>query len=98
MKIINGIAYAQTEVQPVTIIAVKPLEDMMLLLTFNNHEERLFDASALLEMPVFQPIKEQVVFAHPVLEDGVVTWLDGAIDIAPETMYQQSYRYDRHVG
>ena len=72
---------------------VKPLDNMMLLLIFNSGEQRLYDASQLLEYPVFQPLKDKEVFSHPELAHGVVTWLDGELNIAPESIYENSYPY-----
>ena len=54
----------------------------------------MYDASQLLEYPAFQPLKDDGVFRDVRVEYGVVTWLDGDIDIAPETMYQNSYAYE----
>ena len=65
------------------ITKVKPMDNMMLLLTFNSGEQRLYDASQLLEYPVFHPLKDKEVFSHPELDHGVVTWRDGELDIAP---------------
>ncbi len=34
------------------------------------------------------------VFMKPVLFHGVITWNNGEIDIAPETVYRESFAYD----
>lgn len=94
MYIINGIAYAGEPVRDMKITAVKPLDDMMMLITFSTGETRLYDATQLLEYPAFQPLRDESVFRSAKIEYGVVTWLDGDIDIAPETMYQNSYAYE----
>ena len=57
-------------------------------------EKRLYDATPLLDYPAFQPLKDDSVFKNAKVEHGVVVWLDGEIDIAPETMYHDSYAYD----
>ena len=89
----NGIAYASTKTQPITVQAVKPLDDMMMIVTFNSGEKRLYDATQLLAFPAFQPLKDEQVFKNAKVEYGVVTWNNGEIDIAPETMYENSYEY-----
>ena len=89
----NGFVYGGTPAELMKITKVKPMDNMMLLLTFNSGEQRLYDASQLLEYPVFQPLKDNEVFSHPELDHGVVTWLDGELDIAPEAMYENSYLY-----
>lgn len=95
MYIVNGVAYAGNRGTDVRVAEVRPLADMMMLITFTSGETRLYDASALLEYPAFARLQEQEVFMNPVVEFGVVTWADGEIDIAPETMYHDSYAYER---
>lgn len=93
MYIVNGIAYAGTKMQETRVQAVKPLDDMIMIITFASGEKRLYDASQLLAFPAFQPLKDEEVFKNAKVEYGVVTWADGDIDIAPETMYANSYEY-----
>lgn len=93
MYIANGIAYASTKMQETLVQAVKPLDDMMMIVTFCSGEKRLYDATQLLAFPAFQPLKDEDVFKSAKVEYGVVTWADGEIDIAPETMYETSYEY-----
>lgn len=93
MYIANGIAYASTKMQETFVQAVKPLDDMMMIVTFGSGEKRLYDATQLLEFPAFQPLKNEEIFKNAKVEYGVVTWADGEIDIAPETMYETSYEY-----
>ena len=93
MYIVNGIAYAGTRMQETTVQAVKPMDDMMMIVTFSSGEKRLYDATQLLAFPAFQPLKDEDVFKSAKVEYGVVTWADGEIDIAPETMYVNSYEY-----
>lgn len=94
MYVIDGVAYAGTPAGQMQVKAVKPLDDMMMLVTFNSGETRLYDATALLAYPAFQPLKDEGVFRNAKVEYGVVTWADGEIDIAPETMYRDSYAYE----
>ncbi len=93
MYIANGIAYANTNMQDVSVQDVKPLDDMMMIVTFTSGEKRLYDATQLLAFPAFQPLKDEQVFKNAKVEYGIVTWNDGAINIAPETMYENSYEY-----
>ena len=94
MYVINGIAYAGTPIQDMRVTAVKPLDDMMMLVTFASGERRLYDATQLLEFPAFQPLKDETIFKGANVDHGVVTWMNGDIDIAPETMYATSFPYD----
>ena len=89
----NGFVYGGTPVELMKITKVKPLDNMMLLLTFSSGEQRLYDTSQLLKYPIFEPLRDKEVFSHPELDHDVVTWLDGELDIAPESMYENSYPY-----
>jgi len=94
MFIANGIAYAGQRTTETTVLSVKPLDDMIMIVTFNSGEKRLYDATQLLKFPAFQPLKNEEIFKNAKVEYGVVTWADGEIDIAPETMYDTSYAYE----
>lgn len=92
MFISNGVVYGGVPDSPMKIVNAKLLDDMIMLLTFSNEEQRLFDASCL-SGPAFEPLKDNSVFNDIRLEHGVVTWMNGEIDCAPEYMYNHSYEY-----
>ena len=92
MFTINGIVYGGEPKAPIKVESVKILPDMILLVTFNNGETRLFDAT-ILTGPAFEPLAREEVFNNPIIDHGVVTWADGDIDCAPEFMYKHSYEY-----
>jgi len=93
MYIINGIAYAGELVNGIEVERVAALDDMILLLTFSTGEKRLYDATALLEYPAFKPLENIEIFKSATVEYGTVVWLNGDIDIAPETLYKNSFAY-----
>lgn len=93
MYVINGIAYAGTPADDIRVRSVKPLDDMMMIVTFTSGEKRLYDATGLLKYPAFQPLRDEAIFKSASVEYGAVVWNDGDIDIAPETIYQNSYAY-----
>ena len=95
MYIANGIAYAAAKIPGISVQAVKPLDDMMMIVTFDSGEERLYDATQLLAFPAFQALRDEKIFKGAKVEYGVVTWNNGEIDIAPETMYENSYEYPK---
>ena len=97
MYIINGIAYAGELMNGIEVEKADALDDMVLLLTFSTGEKRLYDAAALLEYPAFKPLSDEEIFKSVKVERGVVTWLDGDIDIAPETLYKNSFVYQEAV-
>ncbi len=96
MYIMNGIVYGGEPKEPIKVRQVKVLPDKMLLIRFNNGETRLFDAT-MLEGPAYEPLRDENVFSEPEIDHGVVTWLQGAIDCAPEYMYRHSFEYSEVV-
>ena len=96
MYIMNGIVYGGEPKEPIKVQQVKVLPDKMLLIRFNNGETRLFDAT-MLEGPAYEPLRDENVFSEPEIDHGVVTWLQGAIDCAPEYMYRHSFEYSEVV-
>jgi hypothetical protein len=93
MYIINGIAYAGEPRKDIEIKKVSVLDDMMMLITFDTGEKRLFDATTLLQYPAFKPLENEKIFMSAKIDRGVLIWLDGDIDIAPETLYKNSFSY-----
>ena len=94
MYLVNGIVHAGNPTDDVKIKEIKPLDDMMMIVTFTSGEKRLFDASNLLSMPAFKALEDDSIFKNATVEHGVVVWNKGEIDIAPEYMYKFSYSYD----
>lgn len=93
MEIVNGICYASHPEQEIKVTAVQAKEHGILLVTFSTGEKRLFDTTRL-KGPVFQKLKDESIVSHPVISHGVITWMNGEIDIAPETVYQDSIPYE----
>ena len=52
----------------------------------------VFDTT-LLKGSAFEPLKDEKVLEDFNIFHGVMTWMNGDIDIAPETMYADSYPY-----
>lgn len=92
MFTLNGIVYASEKPENIFILSAKPLDDMMMLLTFSTGEQRLFDATVLVGS-AFTPLADEKIFKDCQVIDGIVTWMDEEIDCAPEFMYQNSYEY-----
>ena len=89
----DGIVYADEPRGEIEVSFVKPLGDLMMLVTFTSGETRLFDASTLVDKPVFSSLTIESVFSNPVIENGVCTWSNGEIDISPAYLYHHSYAY-----
>ena len=74
MYISNGIAYAASKSPHPLVKAVKPLDDMMMIVTFDSGEKRLYDATQLLAFPAFKPLNDdETIFKNAKVEYGVVT-------------------------
>ena len=71
------------------VIAVKTQPDYQLELRFENGELRRFDMRPLLEMKPWNRIASKQLFEYAKVEYGTVVW-PGEIDIAPETLYDDS--------
>lgn len=93
MFIVNGICYANSANESVKVAEVKPLTGRMLLLTFSTGEKRLFDTTTLVGK-AFDILDNVNVFNNPSLFHGIVSWDNGNVDIAPETLYQDSIPYN----
>ena len=88
MYIENGIAYAGERKAPLKIIGVRPLADYNLWVRFSTDEVKIFDFKPLLKLPCFKPLKDVEVFSGVYIDYGCTVWNDGAIDIAPEYLYE----------
>jgi hypothetical protein len=70
---------------------VRPQDNYMLLLTFENGEKRQFDMKPYLELGIFQELKDLRLFNTVKTSFDSVEWENEA-DIDPETLYQNSIR------
>ncbi len=96
MYIVNGVCYAGELKDGIKVTEAKSLQGGMMLVTFSTGEKRLFDTTQL-EGTAFEPLSNEKIFNNPVIFNGVITWNNGEIDIAPETVYRKSYSYNETV-
>lgn len=92
MYIIDDICYAGSLSDDIKVTKLEPMQGRILLVTFSTGEKRLFDTT-LLQGSAFKALEDEKIFNNPTLFHGVITWNDGTIDIAPETVYSLSYAY-----
>ena len=71
------------------VLAVTPMEDYKLLLTFTNGERRVFDVNPLLEISVFKPLVNKGLFQSVKVAYGTIIWPQN-IDYCPDTLYSES--------
>ncbi|MBF0378639.1 MAG: DUF2442 domain-containing protein [Desulfamplus sp.] len=79
------------------VVAVKPRTDFMLDLEFKNGECRRFDMKPLLALKPWDRIANPKIFAMVRVDYGTVVW-PGGIDIAPETLYDDSFNLKEIAG
>ena len=70
-------------------IKVQPLEAYRLLITFQNGEQKIFDMTHLLHLPMYQRLKNKGFFSL-VKADGMCVFWNDEIDICPDTLYMES--------
>lgn len=93
MYIINDICYAGEIKEGIKVTEAKPLRGRMLLVTFSTGEKRLFDTT-ILKGSAFEPLENESIFQDIHIFHGVITWLDGEIDVSPEKVYVESFAYE----
>ncbi len=71
------------------ITSVKPLENKLLLLEFDNCESRIFDMKPFLNQNAFKGLDNDVVFQTVRVSFDTIEW-ENAADIDPEVLYQMS--------
>jgi hypothetical protein len=71
------------------VVNVKTTQDFQLELDFQNGEQRRFDMRPLLTMRPWDRIASAQLFHLAKVAYGTVIW-PGEIDIAPETLYDDS--------
>lgn len=84
----DGILYAGSNTPMIKVVDVKPLPDYKLLLSFSNGISKIYDVTPLLDLPVFQALKDINIFNEVDIDFDTVTWCNGDVDIAPETLYK----------
>lgn len=70
-------------------IAVKPMPDYHLLVTFSNQEERVFDVNPYIKGSWFGELRKPEVFNAVRIAGLSIEWPDGQ-DICPDCLYEQS--------
>ena len=99
MYIINDIAYAdEFNNNDLKISDFKVITDLCMLVTFSNGEKRIFDAQQLIKYPIYKKLEDFNVFKNAIIDNGILTWENGSIDIGVETVYEHSYVYEQDIA
>lgn len=67
-------------------VEVKPLEDYLLEITFDNGEKGFFDVKPYLEYVQFKQIKDEKIFKTVKIDGLSISWANG-VDICPDELY-----------
>jgi hypothetical protein len=70
---------------------VNPLDNYLLLLTFENGEKRQFDMKPYLELGIFKELKDLRLFRTVKTNFDSIEW-DNEADLDPEVLYQNSIK------
>jgi hypothetical protein len=73
----------------IDVISVRTCPEFQLDLEFRNGERRRFDMRPLLSMKPWNRLASLAMFERARVDYGTVVW-PGEIDIAPETLYDDS--------
>lgn len=98
MYVYNGIVYAGTPEKPLRVTVVEPLSDYRLRITFSTGEKKYFDVKPLLDTALYAPLRDEKLFNRAYLDYGVVSWNDGAIDIATNVLYADGIAYEKETA
>lgn len=99
MYILNDIAYANSyNIDNIKVTEIKIISELCMLVTFSNGEKKIFDAKPLLIYPVYEKLQDFNIFKNAYIEYGAIIWDNGNIDIAPETVYRDSYVYEQNIA
>jgi hypothetical protein len=71
------------------VMDVTARNDYTLLLTFQDGQKKVYDASFLLDKPIYSRLRSLPFFLSARVECGTVVWSDEC-DIAPEHLYECS--------
>ncbi|WP_434511209.1 DUF2442 domain-containing protein [Desulfitobacterium sp. AusDCA] len=73
-------------------IAVKPLDDFKLLVTFSNNENKVFDVKPYFDFIPFKELQKPALFKTVYIAGLSVEWQNG-VDICPDELYYDSVPY-----
>ena len=71
---------------------VKPLDNFMLHLTFENGERRKFDMKPYMDTGIFKELKDISVFNSVRINFDTIEWANEA-DLDPELLYKNSVKF-----
>lgn len=91
MYIKDGIAYAKEPYSTVELLDFEFLDNYNLLAFFSNGVEKTINLEPILRFKVFEKLKDINIFKAGYLDSGVLTWLNGEIDIPSESLFENDF-------
>ena len=73
----------------ISVVNVKPLDNYLLLLEFDNSEKKIFDMKEYLDHGIFKDLKNPGVFKSVKVSFDSIEWINGA-DLCPEVLFEKS--------
>lgn len=70
-------------------IEVKPLENYLLLISFSNGENKIFDVKPMISGTWFGELQDKSIFNTVKVSGNMVEWVNGQ-DICPDDLYYLS--------
>lgn len=70
-------------------IKVKPLENYLLLISFNNGENKIFDVKPMISGSWFDELWDKSIFDTVKISGNTVEWVNGQ-DVCPDDLYYLS--------
>ena len=70
-------------------VAVQPLDDYTLLVTFANKEKKIFDVKPYFDFIQFQELQDKDIFNKVYISGLSIEWINGQ-DICPDELYFDS--------
>ena len=99
MRVLNDIAYADNyNNEQLKVTEIKIVSELCMLITFSNGEKKIFDLTDLVKYQAYEKLNNYEVFKNAYIENGIIVWDNGNIDIAPETVYKNSYAYEQDIA
>lgn len=71
------------------LVAVTPLDNYCLMLTFGESEKRLYDFKPNLDHKFYRQLADEALFKAVTVTDGEIEWATGQ-DFCPHTLYENS--------
>ena len=99
MYIVNDVAYAENfNNKNLKIVELKIISELCMLVTFSNGEKRIFDAQFLMQYPIYKKLQDFNIFKNAYIENGIIVWNNGEIDIGVDTVYDNSFVYEQQLA